>query len=50
VLFGNLLKGEPLEKSTQKAMDVVAKMIFLSKDQKDKFLGIPIEKYLSLLS
>lgn len=50
VLFGNLLKGEALEGSTQKAMDVVAQMIFLSKDQKDKFLGIPIEKYLSLLA
>ena len=49
VLFGHLLKGEELENSTQKAMDVVAKMIFLSKDQKDKFRGIPIEKYLSLL-
>lgn len=50
VLFGHLLKGDALESSTQKAMDIVAKMIYLSKDQKDKFLGIPIEKHLSLLS
>lgn len=50
VLFGHLLKGDALESSTQKAMDVVAQMIFSSKDQKDKFLGIPIEKYLALLS
>lgn len=50
VLFGHLLKGDALESSTQKAMDVVAQMIFRSKDQKDKFLGIPIEKYLALLS
>lgn len=50
VLFGHLLKGDALEISTQKAMDVVAQMIFRSKDQKDKFLGIPIEKYLALLS
>lgn len=50
VLFGNLLKGVSLEASTQKAMDVVAQMIFLSQHQEDKFRGIPIEKYLSLLS
>jgi len=49
VLFGHLLKGDALEGSTQKAMDVVAKMIFLNKDQKDKFLGIPIENHLDLL-
>lgn len=50
VLFGNLLKEVSLEESTQKAMDVVAQMIFLSQHQEDKFRGIPIEKYLSLLS
>lgn len=50
VLFGNLLKEVSLEASTQKAMDVVAQMIFLSQHQEDKFRGIPIEKYLSLLS
>lgn len=49
VLFGNLLKGNALEESTQKAMDIVAQLIFLNKNQKDKFRGIPIEKYLSLL-
>lgn len=50
VLFGNLLKDVSLEESTQKAMDVVAQMIYLSQHQEDKFRGIPIEKYLSLLS
>lgn len=50
VLFGNLLKEVSLEESTQKAMDVVAQMIYLSQHQEDKFRGIPIEKYLSLLS
>lgn len=50
VLFGNLLKDVLLEESTQKAMDVVAQMIYLSQHQEDKFRGIPIEKYLSLLS
>lgn len=49
VLFGNLLNGNSLVSSTQKAMDVVAQLIFLCKDQKDKYRGIPIEKYLSVL-
>lgn len=49
VLFGSLLKGKALEDSTQKAMDVVKQMIFHCKDQHDKFRGIPIERYLSLL-
>ncbi len=49
VLFGNLLKGNPLEASTLKAMDIVAELIFQCRDQKDKFRGIPIEKYLYLL-
>ena len=49
VLFGHLLKGDALEESTQKAMDVVAQMIFLCQHQEDKYRGIPIEKYLSLL-
>lgn len=50
VLYGNLIKGISLEQSTQKAMDVVAQMIFLCKDQEDKFRGIPVEKYLYLIS
>lgn len=49
VLYGNLLNGQSLEESTQKAMDVVAHMIFECRDQNDKFRGIPIEKYLSIL-
>lgn len=49
VLFGNLLKDAELEESTQKAMDTVAKLIYLCKDQKDKYRGIPIEKYLGII-
>lgn len=49
VLFGNLLNGKGLEESTQKAMDVVARLILENKDQKDKFRGIPIERYLDTI-
>lgn len=50
VLYGNLFHGETLEESTQRAMDIVAQLIFLCKNQKDKFRGIPIERYLSIIS
>ena len=49
VLYGNLLKGKPLEASCQKAMDVVAQLIALCSNQEDKFRGIPLEKYLYLI-
>lgn len=49
VLYGNLLKGRSLEESCGKAMTVVSQLIALCSDQKDKFRGIPIEKYLYLI-
>ena len=49
VLYGNLLKGKSLETSCQKAMDVVSQLIALCSDQKDKFRGIPLEKYLYIM-
>ena len=47
ILVGNLLKGTPLRLSTRIAMDVVARLIDLNKDNVDKNRGIPIENYLS---
>lgn len=47
ILVGNLLKGNPLRLSTRIAMDVVARLIDLNKDNVDKNRGIPIENYLS---
>ena len=46
VLIGHLLKGELLVKSTRKAMDTVARLIELNKDNSDKNRGIPLENYL----
>lgn len=43
VMMGNVLSGETLETSVQRAMDYVKKLIELNKDNKDKFKGIPIE-------
>ena len=49
VLIGHLLKEEPLVASTRKAMDVVAKLIELNKDNTDKNRGIPLENFLYLI-
>ena len=49
VLIGHLLDDEPLNKATQKAMDVVYHFIDLNKDNIDKNRGIPIENYLDLI-
>lgn len=49
VLVGHLLQGDCLEPSTRKAMDVVARLIELNKDNVDKNRGIPVENFLSLL-
>lgn len=49
VLIGHLLQGEPLEQSTRKAMDAVARLIELNKDNTDKNRGIPVENFLSLV-
>jgi len=49
VLIGHLLNGESLRKSTRTAMDAVARLIELNKDNADKNRGIPLENYLSIL-
>lgn len=49
VLIGHLLKEEPLVASTRKAMDVVAKLIELNKDNTDKNRGIPLENFLYII-
>ena len=49
ILIGHLLDGGQLEASTQKAMDGVYRLIDLNKDNKDKNMGIPLEKYLGIL-
>jgi pyridoxine kinase len=49
VLIGHLLKEETLISSTRKAMDVVAKLIELNKDNADKNRGIPLENFLYLV-
>ncbi|MDY5969632.1 MAG: pyridoxamine kinase [Bacteroidales bacterium] len=50
IFIGNRLNNTPLLQSTQAAMDIVAKLIYLCKDQHDKNRGIPLEKYLGLLN
>ena len=49
VMMGNVLLGETLERSVQKAMDYVKKLIELNKDNVDKSKGIPIESCLHRL-
>ena len=49
MLIGHLLQGEPLEQSTRKAMDAVARLIELNKDNVDKNRGIPVENFLNLV-
>jgi pyridoxine kinase len=46
VLIGHLLKDELLVDSTRKAMDAVARLIELNKDNVDKNRGIPLENFL----
>ena len=50
VLIGHLLKGEPLVNSTRFAMDAVARLIELNKDNADKNRGIPLENYLEVIT
>lgn len=45
-MMGNVLLGKPLEKSVQRAMNYVEKLIKLNIDNEDKFQGIPIEAWL----
>ena len=49
VLIGNLLNGKTLKTSTNKAMDVVSRLIDRNRDLHDKEGGIPIEQCLDLL-
>lgn len=49
VLIAHLLRKQPLQQCTQKAMDVVYQLIERSKEQRDKNCGIPLEHYLHLL-
>lgn len=49
VIIGSYLKGTALAEATQKAMDVVVKLISLNIDNKDKYKGIPLEQYLEEL-
>ena len=49
VLIGNLLNGNTLKESTQRAMTVVSSLIDRNRHLPDKEGGIPIEKCLDLL-
>lgn len=49
ILIGHLLGGDALPKSTRLAMDGVARLIELNKDNADKNRGIPLEQYLNIL-
>ena len=49
ILIGHLLRGETLLFSTRRAMDGVAMLIDLNRDNEDKNRGIPVENYLHLL-
>lgn len=49
VLIGHLLNGDSLRQSTRTAMDAVARLIELNKDNADKNRGIPLENYLNIL-
>ena len=49
ILIGHLLRGETLLVSTRRAMDGVAMLIDLNRDNEDKNRGIPVENFLHLL-
>lgn len=49
VLIGNILNNKTLKESTNKAMDVVSRLIDRNRDLPDKEGGIPIEQCLDLL-
>ena len=49
VLVGELLEGKPLIPSVKRAMDVLERLIFLEQDEVEKYKGIRIEKFLSVL-
>lgn len=49
VVIGNLLNGVELKLSTRRAMDIVRTLIDKNKDMPDRYRGIPLERYLSIL-
>ena len=49
ILIGHLLRGDTLLDSTRRAMDGVAMLIDLNRNNEDKNRGIPVENYLHLL-
>lgn len=49
LLVGHLLNGDPLRLSTRIAMDIVARLIDLNKNNVDKNRGIPVENFLSVI-
>ena len=42
-------RQEPLEQSTQMAMDAVRDLILKNRDNQDKYKGIPLEQFLEEL-
>ncbi len=49
LLTGNVMRGLPLEDASRNAMDVVRELIVCNQENADKYKGIPIEKYLSVI-
>lgn len=49
VMIGKILDGNCLYTSTKSAMNVVKEMIELNIDNKDKYKGIPLERYLEVI-
>lgn len=50
IVIANLLHNEELKTSTRRAMDNVRTLIDLNKDNKDKIRGIPLERFLEVIS
>lgn len=46
-ILGEILKGDSLKEAVAKAMKLVAKLIDLNKDNKEKYCGVLIEQYLA---
>ena len=49
VLYGKMLRGEPLKKSVIYTVNVMHRLIRENMDTKDRFKGIPLEKNLNIL-
>ena len=50
LLTGQILKGRPLLQATEKAVDLLERLIFMEQDVVERNNGIRIEKYLSILT